>query len=192
MESLLRAASAAIDDGVVEATLKERTRYWLMWTKWLGRRYPFLDPHLTWDRRRQRQPTTAYRQALLAAYCLHVRYCKNIHGSKTVRATSVIVALRAISAKCKLDGQHNFVVEQERKYPQAIGQIIEGFRRTDPPKQPQLAVPLEVVIYIYLVKHKSISNKQQAIGDLCLIAFYYLLKVGEYCYQAKSSNTRTT
>lgn len=61
--------------------------------------------------------------------------------------------------------------EQEKKYPQAVGRIIKGFQQTNPPKQPQLAVLLKVIIYIYITKHNSLSQKQQAITDLFYHSF---------------------
>jgi hypothetical protein len=35
------------------------------------------------------------------------------------------------------------------------------------------------------------DNKQQAINDLINIAFYFLLRVGEYTYTSKKAKTRT-
>jgi hypothetical protein len=58
--------------------------------------------------------------------------------------------------------------------------MIEGFRREDPPSIPQLAVPVSVPTMCYTAGRISNDEKKRATGDLVLIAFYFLLRVGEY------------
>jgi hypothetical protein len=55
-------------------------------------------------------------------------------------------------------------------------------RREDPPSIPQLAVPVAVPIDCHFQAYTSqkTSTKQKATADLTLIAFFYLLRVGEY------------
>ena len=61
-----------------------------------------------------------------------------------------------------------------------IERLVEGFRRQDPPSTPQLAVPITVPNQAFTQGQKSNNAKHQAVGCLTLIAFYYLLRVGEY------------
>lgn len=58
--------------------------------------------------------------------------------------------------------------------------MLEGFRREDPPVVPQLAVPVEVPHAAYEAATTSQCKIEKAKADLALIAFYYLLRVGEY------------
>jgi hypothetical protein len=58
--------------------------------------------------------------------------------------------------------------------------MIEGFRRDDPPSTPQLAVPITVAQTCFEAALSTDDPKIAATGHLCLIAFYYLLRVGEY------------
>ena len=58
--------------------------------------------------------------------------------------------------------------------------MMEGMRREDAPPIPQLAVPVSVVAEAYRNGEESKCPKQKAVGQLCLIAFFYLLRVGEY------------
>ena len=58
--------------------------------------------------------------------------------------------------------------------------MVEGYRRLDPPTTPQLAVPVTVPNECFKESMLSSSAKTQAAGCLSLIAFYYLLRVGEY------------
>jgi hypothetical protein len=58
--------------------------------------------------------------------------------------------------------------------------MVEGFRRSDPPSIPQLAVPINVPNACYNACMKSSDQKLRTAGCLVLVAFYYLLRVGEY------------
>jgi hypothetical protein len=53
-------------------------------------------------------------------------------------------------------------------------------KREDPPSIPQLAVPVAVPIKCHDMAYSTNCAKQQATADLALIAFFYLLRVGEY------------
>ena len=101
------------------------------------------------------------------------------------------MALRAISTKIQLDGQQNPLVEAEGKYPKKISELLEAYRREDPPSTPKLAVPLSVPRYILASNMAKPSAKARTIGDMVLIAFYFLLRVGEYTHHRPSENRRT-
>jgi hypothetical protein len=58
--------------------------------------------------------------------------------------------------------------------------MIEGFRRLDPPTTPQLAVPVAVPNACFTAGQSSTDPVLKAAGCLSLIAFYFLLRVGEY------------
>ena len=59
--------------------------------------------------------------------------------------------------------------------------MIDGFRKEDPPSIKKL--PVEVDLPEEVAKQEfvsGVSNKAIAVGQLVLIAFYFLLRVGEY------------
>ena len=59
--------------------------------------------------------------------------------------------------------------------------MVEGYRRLDPPTTPQLAVPISIPNECFQLATTCHNDpKQEAAGCLSLIAFYYLLRVGEY------------
>ena len=58
--------------------------------------------------------------------------------------------------------------------------MVEGFRREDPPAIPQLAVPILVPNQCYKAGLLSNHSKLKRAGCLTMVAFYYLLRVGEY------------
>ncbi len=72
-------------------------------------------------------------------------------------------------------------------------QCIEGYRKQDPVSQKKL--PVEAGVPKYLVKcvlDPSANELHKAVGDLSLIAFYYLLQVGEYTTKGKRDNSKQT
>ena len=58
--------------------------------------------------------------------------------------------------------------------------MVEGFRRDDPPSIPQLAVPIIVPNACFEACMRTSEQKLRSSGCLVLVAFYYLLRVGEY------------
>jgi hypothetical protein len=82
------------------------------------------------------------------------------------------------------------VVNPQGKYYKKISQLLEGYRRNDPPPKFQLAVPLSVPAFMHTYARTG-TEKQKAVGDMALIAFFYLLRVGEYTYTATTSKKLT-
>ena len=58
--------------------------------------------------------------------------------------------------------------------------MIEGFKRLDPPATPQMAVPVDVPEEARRLGLATGDKLQEAAGDLAIIAFYFLLRSGEY------------
>jgi hypothetical protein len=71
--------------------------------------------------------------------------------------------------------------------------MLEGYSKAALPTKKML--PVEADVPELLVKMgygKEGTIHTQAIGDLLLIAFYYLLQIGEYTVKGKRKNTRQT
>ncbi len=62
-----------------------------------------------------------------------------------------------------------------------LQQMLDGWAKSDPPTLKQLPVEADVPEYITSLAQSPVSTAlDQVIGDLTLIAFYYLLRIGEY------------
>jgi hypothetical protein len=62
-----------------------------------------------------------------------------------------------------------------------LAQTLEGWRKADPPTTKQLPVESDVPELLAATgKCPGASELVKAVGDWTLIAFYYLLRVGEY------------
>jgi hypothetical protein len=71
--------------------------------------------------------------------------------------------------------------------------MLDGFRKADPPTTKQLPVESDVPEYLVdLGREPEARELDRAIGDLVLIAFYYLLRIGEYTTKAARNNSKQT
>ena len=149
---------------------KTREKYWNHWrayTKLFNK-----DPFLT-------NCTKTEQIIITTAFAARVR--SGFYGKgKQVTVQTVTQALSAISKTCELVGEPSPILQTEKTYKVPVAWLVEGFRREDPPSTPQLAIPVTVPEQCLISGYKSDSNKQKAIGDLAIISFYYLLRVGEY------------
>jgi hypothetical protein len=71
--------------------------------------------------------------------------------------------------------------------------MLEGYSKADPPTKKMLPVEADVPKLLVKMEYgKEGTIHTQAIGDLSLIAFYYLSRIGKYTVKGKRKNTRQT
>jgi hypothetical protein len=150
------------------------------WTDFIAIYFPTYDKNLS----TLSQPEQIN---VLVSFAQHVRSGGVLRRKQHVCAQTVQVSLQAITSRFELDGEQSPVVTPQGKYHRKISQLLEGYKRTDPSPKFQLAVPLTVPAFMHTFSQSG-TEKQKAVGDMPLIAFYYLLRVGEYT----SSGTATT
>ena len=164
------AAWNTIASGVTPKTSQERQKYWKHWTSYC--KNIKLDPTLQ---------TCTRLQAIIAATAFGTRVRQGCYGlGNKVKVSTVSTALSAITKTLELAGSDSPLLQAPDKYLTPIRRLLEGFRRTDAPNIPQLAVPVSVPHYCYDTFAQDSSSKTRTTADLVLVAFYYLLRVGEY------------
>ena len=159
-----------IADGVTVQTSKTREKYWKCWTSYCTQCNT--TPYLT-------DLNPCERTVIITGFAARVRTGAYGLGDQ-VRVQSVTDALAAISKTCQLVGKPSPVYKVEREYILPIKRLIEGFKRKDPLSIPQMAVPKEVSEAAAQLAYLTTNPRQHAVGDLCIIAFYFLLRSGEY------------
>ena len=154
----------------MEATTRTREKYWKHWLRYSTG--VSIDPLL--------QTTDHFiRDIVITAFAARVR--TGSYGLKhQITVQSVTQALSAISKTIELAGYRSPVYRSPNVYNLQVECLVEGYRRQDPPSVPQLVVPIEVPENMANTAYLSDHPLLQAIADLALIAFYYLLRVGEY------------
>ena len=71
--------------------------------------------------------------------------------------------------------------------------MLDGFRKADPPTMKQLPVEADVPEYLVkLGRDPEARELDGAIGDLTMIAFYYLLRIGKYTTKGIRNNSKQT
>ncbi len=155
--------------------------YWRAWTLHC-RLYPLncqglsLPPHDVKD--------------MLLTFAVAVREGQYSIG-RQVKVQSVTAALRAVAQRYILDGHsdlcHASPAQHHLNLP--IARMLKKFKDEDPPPQPKLVIP---VLTIWKIETKyTFSTHQKLVADLVIIAFFYLLRVGEYTTSLKQEEKRT-
>ncbi len=71
--------------------------------------------------------------------------------------------------------------------------MIDGYTQADPPTKKMLPVEADVPkLLVEMGYGQSGSAHAQAVGDLSLIACYYLLRIGEYTVKGKQNEAKQT
>ena len=81
---------------------------------------------------------------------------------------------------CQLAGQPSPVHKAHETYVLPVARLVEGMRRLDAPAVPQLAIPVAVPKRILATAIQRNTPLALAVGDLSIIAFFFLLRIGEY------------
>jgi hypothetical protein len=69
--------------------------------------------------------------------------------------------------------------------------MLDGYTKADPPTQKKLPVEVDVPeLLVEMGYGKTGSTLSQAVGDLSLITFYYLLRIGEYTVKRQRDRAR--
>jgi hypothetical protein len=157
----------AVGTATVHGT--KRTRYWRAWTMHCQLYESVIGC----------QPSDQDTTDRLLTFAVAVREGKYGLG-KQVKVQSVERALRHVAQKLVLDGHPNprRASPAQHSLNLPIAWIIKKFRDEDPPAQPKLAIPVSTITTIS--KKYRWTPHLNAVADLTLIAFFYLLRVGEY------------
>jgi hypothetical protein len=109
--------------------------------------------------------------------------CTGYYGQgKQIQAGSVSSAITAVGQAIALATNTNptKILGSDKLLPR-LQQMLDGFRKADPPTTKQLPVEADVPEFlVQLGLSPEARELDRAIGDLTMIAFYYLLRIGEY------------
>jgi hypothetical protein len=152
---------------------------WCAYVKFLG-----VDPYLE-------HVPYATRVRCLTGFAARTRMGYYGHGQQ-VQSSTVTGAIMAIGQRIALACNDNptKVIGLENFLP-ALHIMIHGYTKEDPPTKKKLPVEADVPeLLIRMGYGKSGSTHAQAVGGVSLIAFYYLLQIGEYTVKQKRDRTQ--
>jgi hypothetical protein len=111
-----------------------------------------------------------------------------------VQSSTVTGAITAIGQTIALACNDNPTkVMGSEKILLAIQVMIDGYTKVDPPTKKMLPVEANVPKLMVKMRYRKEGLiKAQVVGDLALIAFYYLLRIGEYTVKGKQNKSKQT
>jgi len=71
-------------------------------------------------------------------------------------------------------------------YYAALALQTKTYQRDDPILKKQVAVPVNVPNHLFLASRWSPDQRTKAVGELALIAFYFLLRVSKYTHHGQN------
>jgi hypothetical protein len=162
VQRLLDTAWKAIGTATVDGAVRER--YWRAWERHcklfpLNERGQNLPPHNIED--------------MLLTFAVAMR--EGQYGLRgQIQVQSVEVTLQAVAQKYVLDGH----CDPRSASPAQHSLNLPIARDEDPPPKPKLAIPVSTIWAI--ITKCTFSPHHAAVADLVIVAFFYLLRVGEY------------
>ena len=133
-------------------------------------------------------PTNA--TEMLLTFAVAVREGQHGNGNQ-IKVQSVSKALCAVAQKYVLDGHRDprRASPAQHALDLPIARLLKKYEDEDPPPQPKLAVPMSMIET--LIRKYTFSEHHCTVADLCIIAFFYLLRVGEYTSTTSHTQKRT-
>ena len=171
------------------STDKEKQKYWLAWQTYaesLG-----VDPYLPRDVTDRKSYIDGVRA--LSGFAGRVKTGYYGYG-REVGSGTVSKAFTAIGQAISLDcGYNPLKMNGSDKLLHPLQRIMDGFKKWDKPTTKKLPVEVGVVELLCTLGHMGMaSTKDAVIGDWVCIAFYYLLRVGEYTQKGTKNESKQT
>lgn len=103
-------------------------------------------------------------------------------SGRTVRAQTVEDALRAVGQKCTSVGAKDIRKDCSGSTDFRLRRQIRSYKRLDGPPSRVKPLPITIIMYILHQAHRKYHNlhDRKALADIITIAFYFLLRPGEY------------
>ena len=179
-----RLEDAAFRTGRLAATSLAREARWRHWRAYLA---PMgFDPYLQSTTFEQRiRCLTGFAQRVRTGYYGRGRQVQAATVTGAITAVGQTISMAVGNNPTKLLGSDKFLP--------ALQIMIEGYDKEDPPTRKMLPIETDVPQLLVDVGYGNTGTSHtKAIGDLTLIAFYFLLRIGEYTVKGRRNNTKQT
>jgi hypothetical protein len=164
--------------------VEARARAWTSWCKYIAAN-GLNDPFLQYQ-------TPSSRLHVLLAFAAKIR-SGDLGKGKQVKLGTVTSTVRFVGQTFQLAGHSDpRTLPGSKQLHLALSRLYSAYKHIDPATQSQIALP--VAIFEDIMANEGISRlpNVQATADLTIIAFYFLLRVGEYTQPTSRRPTRTT
>jgi hypothetical protein len=184
-KSDFRLADDGFYNGRMETTSKKRNNAWDNWVTYvqpLG-----LDPMLqNTEYTLQVRALTGFAGRLRTGYYGRHRQITAPAVYSTITAIGTTIALATGINPTKMNGAQDKLIPR-------LSQMFAGWKKEDPPTMKKLPIGIDIPEYISLCGLRpTATERDRAAADLILVAFYYLLRIGEYTVKGARNNTKQT
>ena len=165
-EADFHSADEAFRNARVEETASKRAKHYAKWTEYV--RPLRLEPDLS-------NADYIQQQRALSGFAARVR--NGLYSGRVVQAGSASGALTAVGTTIALDrGVNPTKLQGTEKFTPRLGQVIAGWRKGDSSVKKMLPFEADVPEQMARVANTECASALiKAVGDLGLIAFYFLL-----------------
>ena len=177
-------ADCAFQAGRLEATTRSRQKYWNHWESYTG---PLgVDPYLQDDQFPTRmRALSGFLARVRTGYYGQGKQVKNCTVSSALTAIGQMVVLACNDNPTKIKGSDKLLPR--------LQVMLVGYRKEDPPTIKKLPVQADVPELLVTTAYNGMGTEmEKAVADLTLIAFYFLLRVGEYTVKGSRNSTKQT
>ena len=184
LSDLLGIANEGFKNGRVDASAKTRATHWRRWRghcQALG-----VDPYL-------QRTDFETRCRTMHSFAAAVREGRLSGGGK-VRAGTVSQALSAVNTTIALAiDEQPFKVKGSNSFIPLLAQTLNGWDKQDPGVKKKMPVEADVPeLLVDVGLEEDATELTKAVGDLTLMAFYFLLRVGEYTVKGSRKQNKQT
>lgn len=158
--------------GVTTSYSTAQHSYWKQWEKFCHTLWQ--DPLLQ---------DVADPTALLQIFAVRVRDGRCAPGQNPVKAGTVSSALLAVGQKCAFLGSNDPRLDSVGRIDRRITRQIKFFEKTDPAPIRVQPIPISILQHAVTTIRCSHSPKSNLLcaADMIIIAFFFLMRPGEYC-----------
>ena len=167
----LLTAQEAVKSGVSAGRAKGYDTAWDLWEKFCDKLA--VDPFLE-----ESEDKVEY----LQIFAVQLREGKIAPQGNPLRARSVEDYVRGVAQTFLGLGHPDPRLNSDRKMDFRIKRLWKAWGKEDPPPHRVKPIPLSVIRKIAESAHNGPSERRQAIADMIVIAFFFLLRPGEYTY----------
>ena len=182
-------ADTRVRNATLEETTQNRDKYWRNWCKLAE--ILRVDPELD-------ETKVPYQLKARALTIFGAAVRKGIYGNcKQVVRDTVSTAISAIGQTITMDGRNgkeNPVMQQGSKHQfiAPVHRMLQGFANDDPPTTKKLPIGVDIPEFLCdLGCSEHAKPKDLRVGLLIIVAFYYLLRVGEYTSRLRNGQHET-
>lgn len=167
--------SATVDDAA-------RAASWRQWNQYTAEAR--VEPYMrTSDRHGKQQLFLAFAARVRTGFFGKKRQVGYQSVEKALRHVAQTFVLAGYADPRRSHGSHELDL--------AFRHLLKKMKDEDPAPRPQVALPVPTIMAAAILARPEYDPRTRAIADLVAIAFFFLLRVGEYTMPAAHRRTRT-